>query len=161
MIEQAELELVSNSEAETETVGRAIGVASAAGDLIGLVGELGAGKTRLVKGIAVGLEVTASSEVKSPTFVIVREHAGRLRLFHVDAYRLSGPAELWSIGLEEMLGQAGLVVIEWAKRVADSLPDDRLTVELAITGPNNRRIRLGGGGPRANELLGRIRGQLP
>ena len=161
MIEQTELELVSNSEAETQAVGRAIGRASAAGELIGLLGELGAGKTRLVKGIALGLEVAESSEVKSPTFVIVREHAGRLRLFHVDAYRLSGAAELWAIGLEEILAQAGLVVIEWAKHVADSLPVDRLTVELGITGPNSRRIRLRGGGPRANELLGRIREQLP
>jgi len=160
MSEQTELEILSHSEADTEAIGRAIGLAGRAGDVVGLVGPLGAGKTRLVKGIASGLAVAENNEVKSPTFVIIREHAGRLRIFHIDAYRLSGPAELWSLGLEEMLSQAGLIVVEWAEHVADSLPVDRLTVELAIIGPGSRRIRLSCGGARASELLGRIQGYL-
>ena len=160
MSEQTELEILSHSEADTEAIGRAIGLAGRAGDLVGLVGQLGAGKTRLVKGIAWGLAVAEKSEVRSPTFVIIREHTGRLRFFHVDAYRLSGPAELWSLGLEEMLSQAGLIVVEWAERVADSLPIDRLTVQIDITGRGSRRIRLSCGGPQANELLGRIQGYL-
>ena len=160
MTEQTELELISQSEADTEAIGRAIGLAGKAGDLIGLVGELGAGKTRLVKGIALGLEVAESNEVKSPSFVIIREHEGRLRLFHIDAYRLNGPTELWSLGLEEILSQAGLAVIEWSERVADSLPVDRLTIQIDITGPNDRRLRLRCGGRRSIELLGRIQGNL-
>ena len=160
MTEQTELELISQSEPDTEAIGRAIGLACKAGDLIGLVGELGAGKTLLVKGIALGLEVTESNEVKSPSFVIIREHEGRLRLFHIDAYRLNGPTELWSLGLEEILSQAEMVVIEWVERVADSLPIDRLTVRIDITGPSRRRLRLRAGGTQANELLGQIRGHL-
>ncbi len=160
MTEQTELELISQSEADTEAIGRAIGLAGKSGDLIGLVGEVGAGKTRLVKGIALGLEVAESNEVKSPSFVIIRGHEGRLRLFHIDAYRLNGATELWSLGLEEILSQAGLTVIEWSERVADSLPVDRLTIQIDITGPNDRRLRLRAGGTQASKLLGRIQGNL-
>ena len=160
MTEQTQLELLSHSETDTETVGRAVGLAGRAGDLVGLLGELGAGKTRLVKGIAAGLGVAQQSEVRSPSFVLIREHVGRLQLFHVDAYRLSGAAELWLLGVDEILSQTGLTVVEWAQRVADSLPADRLSVELTITGPSSRSIRLSCGGPRANRLLARIREQL-
>ena len=156
MGEKTKIEIVSNSEADTEAVGRAIGLAGEAGDVIGLIGELGAGKTRLVKGIAGGLEVRDQREVKSPTFVIIREHPGRLRLYHVDAYRLSGAAELWALGLEEMLNQGSLIVVEWAERVVDVLPIDRLTVELEIAGSNSRRGRMSCGGASSKALLGRI-----
>ena len=157
MSEQTKLEILSHSEAETEAIGRAIGMSATAGDVVGLLGELGAGKTRLVKGIAGGLEVTEQEKVKSPTFVIVREHPGRLRLFHVDAYRLSGAAELWGLGWEEMLNQGGLTVVEWAERVAQALPGDRLTVELEIAGANIRRVRMSCGGSESKDLLARIR----
>jgi len=151
------LELLSNSEAESEAIGRAIGASATAGDVIGLLGELGTGKTRLAKGIALGLEVTEHEEVRSPTFVIVREHPGRLRLFHVDAYRLSGAGELWGLGWEEILNQGGLTVVEWAERVAQALPVDRLTVELEIAGANSRRVRMSSGGTESKDLLARIR----
>ena len=160
MCDKTKLEILSNSEAETEAVGRAIGLAGGCGNVVGLVGQLGAGKTRLVKGIALGLEVIENSKVKSPTFVIVREHSGRLRLFHVDAYRLSGAAELWAMGLEEMLNQSGLTVVEWAERVADALPADRLTVKLDIAGANSRRIQMSCGGSESKGLLARIRTEL-
>ena len=142
MSEQTKLELLSNSEDQTEAIGRTIGACVRAGDVVGLLGELGAGKTRLVKGIAGGLEVGEKEKVKSPTFVIIREHPGRLRLFHVDAYRLSGAAELWDLGWEEMLNQGGLTVVEWAERVAQALPADRLSIELEIAGASSRRVRM-------------------
>ena len=150
------MEILSNSEAESEAIGRAIGVSVTAGDVIGLLGELGAGKTRLAKGIALGLEVTEHEEVRSPTFVIVREHPGRLRLFHVDVYRLNGAGELWGLGWEEMLNQGGLMIVEWAERVAQALPVDRLTVELEMAGANSRRVRMSSGGSESKDLLGRI-----
>lgn len=150
------MELLSNSEGQTEAIGRAIGVSVTAGDVIGLTGELGAGKTRLVKGIAGGLEVTEHEKVKSPTFIIIREHPGRLRLFHVDAYRLSGASELWGLGWEEMLNQGGLAVVEWAERVDQALPTDRLDIEMEITGSNSRRVRMNYGGSESKDLLARI-----
>ena len=151
------MEILSKSEAETEAIGRAIGSSATAGDAIGLEGELGAGKTRLVKGIAVGLEVSEHETVRSPTFVIIREHAGRLRLFHVDAYRLSGAAELWGLGWEEILNQGGLTVVEWAERVTQALPGDRLSIEMEIAGANSRRVRMSCGGSESKGLLARIR----
>lgn len=157
MSQQMELKILSKSEAETEAIGGAIGTSARAGDVVGLTGELGAGKTRLVKGIAKGLEIVEYEKVKSPTFVIVREHPGRLRLFHVDVYRLSGAAELWTLGWEEMLNQGGLIVVEWAERVAEALPSDRLNVELAIAGADSRNVRLSCGGAESKELLARIR----
>ena len=153
----SELEFVTHGESQTQALGRAIGLASRAGDVVGLVGELGAGKTRLIKGVAAGLGVGNGREVRSPTFVLIREHAGRLRLFHVDAYRLSGAGELNSLGFEEILSQGGLTVVEWADQVTDGLPVDRLTLHLTITGVRSRRIILSCGGGRSRTLLERVR----
>ncbi len=153
----SELEFVSHGESQTEAVGRAIGLAGRAGDVVALVGELGAGKTRLVKGVAAGLGVKNRQDVRSPTFVLIREHAGRLRLFHVDAYRLGGAGELNSLGFEEILSQGGLTVVEWADHVADGLPVDRLTLHLAITGLRSRKVNLGGGGGQSRALMERVR----
>ena len=153
----SELEFVSHGESQTEAVGRAIGLAGRAGDVVALVGELGAGKTRLVKGVAAGLRVKNMQDVRSPTFVLIREHAGRLRLFHVDAYRLGGAGELNSLGFEEILSQGGLTVVEWADHVADGLPADRLTLHLAITGLRSRKVNLSCGGGRSRALLERVR----
>ena len=141
-------------------MGRAIGLAGRAGELVGLVGELGAGKTRLVKGIAAGLGVTEKREVRSPTFVLIREHPGRLRLFHVDAYRLTGAEELQGLGFGELLEQGGLTVVEWADHVGEALPVDRLNVDLAITGANSRRIGLSCGGVKSRALLERVGAEL-
>ena len=156
----SKLEIVSDSEGHSEALGRAIGLAAMGGELVGLVGELGAGKTRIAKGIAAGLAVLDEAEVRSPTFVLIREHAGRLRLFHVDAYRLAGAAELAGLGFDEILEQGGLTVVEWADHVEQALPADRLSVDLEITGPTNRRIRLNSGGAKSLEMLERIRAEL-
>ena len=159
--DRAALELNSNSPEQTEALGRALGLAAEGGELLGLIGELGAGKTRLVKGIASGLGLKDEDQVRSPTFVLIREHPGRLRLFHVDAYRLGGPGELLALGLDEILDQGGLTAVEWADRVADSLPTDRLNLDFAITGPNLRRITFRCGGTAAKGYLDRTRGHLP
>ena len=95
-------------------------------------------------------------KVRSPTFVLIREHVGRLRLFHVDAYRLSGAGELDSLGFEEILGQGGLTVVEWADHVAEGLPADRLSVRLSIAGSDSRRISLSSGGQGSRALLERL-----
>ncbi len=157
---ESQLEIISHSEAQTEALGRAIGLTARGGELVGLIGELGAGKTRLVKGIAAGLEVDNEAEVRSPTFVLIREHLGRLRLFHMDAYRLTGPAELNSLGFDEMLDQNALVVVEWADHVKEALPADRLSVDLSIAAPTSRRITLSANGPESQALLERIRVEI-
>jgi tRNA threonylcarbamoyladenosine biosynthesis protein TsaE len=121
--------LRSTGPAATRAIGRALGAAAAPGTFVALVGELGAGKTQLAKGVADGLDVR--SVVNSPTFVLMNEHAGRLRLHHVDAYRLGDPEEALAAGLLDERQAAGVVVVEWADRLAGWLPSDRLEIVLS------------------------------
>ena len=111
---------ISHSPAETETLGAAWAGEARTGWVIGLTGELGAGKTQLVKGVARGLGVAA--RVHSPTFTLVNEYAGgRLPLFHLDLYRLETPAEVIAAGLEDYLyNPAGVTVVEWVERWLDA-----------------------------------------
>jgi tRNA threonylcarbamoyladenosine biosynthesis protein TsaE len=118
----------TDSPAQTRAIGRALGSAAKPGALVALRGPLGAGKTQLAKGIAKGLGVR--SVVNSPTFVLMNEHAGRLRLFHVDAYRLEDPAEAYAAGLFDERQAQGVTVIEWADRLDGWLPDERLEIEI-------------------------------
>jgi tRNA threonylcarbamoyladenosine biosynthesis protein TsaE len=112
---------ISHSPAETEALGEAWGRAAETGSVIGLSGDLGAGKTQLVKGLARGLGITA--RVHSPTFTLVNEYGGgRLRLFHLDLYRLETRAQIIAAGLEEYLQPDGVTVIEWAERWFDGEP---------------------------------------
>ena len=135
------MEFISHNPAETELLGERWGRESARGFVIALSGDLGAGKTQLVKGLARGLGVT--SRVHSPTFTLVNEYTGgRLRLFHLDLYRLETTGQILGAGLEEYLQPDGVAVIEWAER----LPNDewrmakvrRVTIE--ILGELERRI---------------------
>lgn len=115
----------------TRALGRALGQRAAAGTLLALVGELGAGKTQLAKGVAEGLGVR--SVVNSPTFVLMNEHAGRLRLHHVDAYRLADPEEAVAAGLLDERQADGVVVIEWADRLSGWLPEERIDITLTVS----------------------------
>jgi tRNA threonylcarbamoyladenosine biosynthesis protein TsaE len=139
-----ELELVSESEAQTRRLGRLMGEVLAGDDIVALAGPLGAGKTQLVKGVAAGLGVLDEASVTSPTFVLVNEYLGRLRMYHVDAYRLSGPAELEAIGIEEMMSSGAVVVVEWADRVAGCLPERASWVEMDVAGQSRRLLRVRG-----------------
>jgi tRNA threonylcarbamoyladenosine biosynthesis protein TsaE len=118
-------------------MGRALGTAAGPGMFVALIGPLGAGKTVLAKGIAQGLGVT--SVVNSPTFVLMNEHRGRLPFYHVDAYRLDDPEEALAAGLLDERQAGGVTVVEWADRLGDWLPDERLEIELVPDGADDRR----------------------
>lgn len=131
----------SHSTADTESLGESWGRCASNGLVIALTGDLGAGKTQLVRGIARGLGV--ASRVHSPTFTLVNEYTGgRLRLFHLDLYRLETIGQVHSAGIEEYLQPEGVAVIEWAER----LPDDEFRsarlrrVNIEIVGETERRI---------------------
>lgn len=124
------LEVCTQSPEQTIEVGRRLGAVLRAGDVIGLVGRLGAGKTMLTKGIAVGLGVASERSINSPTFVLVNEYAGRIPIFHLDAYRLPNADGLLSLGFEEMCGRRGVVIVEWADRVTEAMPTNALWIEL-------------------------------
>lgn len=156
----AEYEWTSHDEAETERFGRELAVALEPGIVVALVGDLGAGKTRLVQAIAVGLGVDPA-EIQSPTFVLVREYEGRtpagpLPIHHFDTYRLRDVDEFLELGAEEMFAGNGLCLVEWADRVTDVLPPDTLRVEIVVTGPNARRFCLRSTGPRSAAVLTRL-----
>jgi tRNA threonylcarbamoyladenosine biosynthesis protein TsaE len=135
------MEIVSRSPADTERLGEQFGRAAQPGWVIALSGDLGAGKTQLVKGLARGLDATA--RVHSPTFTLVNEYAGgRLKLFHLDLYRLETREQILSAGLDEFLQPDGVAVIEWAEKLSD---DDLRTanlkkVSIEITGETERKI---------------------
>ena len=130
-------EFMSHSPEETESLGESWGRAAQPGWVIALSGDLGAGKTQLVKGIARGLGVTA--RVHSPTFTLVNEYTGgRLQLFHLDLYRLETRAQILSAGLEEYLQPAGVAVIEWAERLGECGACRK--VNLEVLGETKRRI---------------------
>lgn len=149
------MEHLSASVAETEALGRRLGESLHTGDVVSLIGPLGAGKTRLVKGIAAGMGVADLRQVNSPTFVIVQEYAGRTGLIHVDAYRLRSVEDLLAIGFDEF-AERGAVVIEWADKVSPILPADRLEIHLVPTGETSRRLILSARGPASGRLLAAV-----
>jgi tRNA threonylcarbamoyladenosine biosynthesis protein TsaE len=123
-----------------------------AGDVVGLIGNLGAGKTHLVQAIAGALGVQ-NDEVTSPTFVLIQEYAGRVPVCHLDAYRLADTDEFLELGADELLGGDCVALIEWADRVADVLPRDRLMIEIEPLSENARELRITAGGPRSEQLV--------
>jgi tRNA threonylcarbamoyladenosine biosynthesis protein TsaE len=118
--------LRSDAPRRTRALGRALGARAVRGAVLTLIGPLGAGKTQLAKGVADGLGVT--TVVNSPTFVLMNEHVGRLRLFHVDAYRLDEPGDALAAGLFDERQAEGVTVLEWADRLDGWLPLERLDI---------------------------------
>ena len=133
---------ISHSPAETESLGEKFSRAATPGLVIALSGDLGAGKTQFVKGLARGLAVT--TRVHSPTFTLVNEYAGgRLKLFHLDLYRLETAAQILSAGVEEYLTPDGVAVIEWAERLGEhptSKAGNIVKVQIEIISETERKI---------------------
>jgi tRNA threonylcarbamoyladenosine biosynthesis protein TsaE len=145
MIEGRALERVveTRSAAATQALAASLAVASRPGDLISLIGDLGAGKTQFAKGFGAGLGVTDT--IVSPSFVLMAEYRGRLPLFHIDLYRLTGAAEALAGGLVDERQGEGVTLIEWTERLADAMPLGRLDVLIDGTGDDPRRIALRAG----------------
>lgn len=122
-------EIISSSARITEVIGKELGRLLIPGDVVSLVGDLGAGKTVFVRGAAGGLDV--AGDVSSPSFLIVQEYAGKYPLFHADFYRLGSYRELEGIGWDEYLGRQGVVLIEWGDRFPEALPADFLEVRIS------------------------------
>ncbi|MFO0841405.1 MAG: tRNA (adenosine(37)-N6)-threonylcarbamoyltransferase complex ATPase subunit type 1 TsaE [Gemmataceae bacterium] len=139
----------------TLVLGRDLGRRLFPGAVVALVGQLGAGKTQLTRGLAQGLGVVDDRVVTSPTFVLLQEYHGRLPIYHFDTYRLTSEAAFDDLGVREQLEGDGVSVIEWADRVASILPEDHLRVTLTVTGPIGRRALLEATGPNHLALLPR------
>ena len=129
------IKIVSDSEEKTFDTGKKIGSILKGGEIIALNGDLGAGKTVFTKGLAAGLGI--SDDILSPTFTIVHEYSGRLKLNHFDVYRISDPDELYEIGFEEYLGN-GVCIIEWASIIEEILPEDTIKIDIERVSDNER-----------------------
>lgn len=150
----------SRSAEETFRLGALLGKGATGGEVIGLSGPLGAGKTEFVKGLAKGLDVT-DAYVSSPTFILVHPHEGRLPLYHIDLYRLEKESEVEGIGLEEYLEGDGVAAVEWAERGLRFFPQERLMVSLDYRGGDHRELRLTASGPRHIQWLDQVKKKFP
>jgi tRNA threonylcarbamoyladenosine biosynthesis protein TsaE len=139
-----EFTFLSDSPDDTVEVGRKIGMQLKGGEVVAVCGALGSGKTYLIKGIAAGAGAQDSArKVNSPTFVIVNEYAGRVDIYHIDAYRLNSVAEFEMIGFDDFCYPESVVLIEWADKIESVLEGiDYMRIELFHTGDTQRRIRI-------------------
>lgn len=148
------MELISHSVEETEQIGWLLGRQLKPGDLVCLSGDLGAGKTSLTRGLARGWETV--DPVTSPTFTLINQYsreAGQAYFYHVDCYRLAGGSDAWTTGLEDVLNESAVVVIEWPERIQEILPQEKLWINLRDLGSARRKLELIAYGERAAALL--------
>ena len=147
----------STSIDETVRFGERLGRLLAPGHVVALVGELGAGKTTMVKGIVQGLGVTDRRAVKSPTFALVHRYEGRIPIYHFDAYRLEDAQDMIDIGSDEMLYGKGVSIIEWADRVSGCLPKEYLRITLTVVSGCERNIEICNYGKGYDKIVNNIK----
>jgi len=145
------MQIISNSPERTQELGRQLGQLAQPGDVILLTGDLGAGKTCLTQGIAWGLDIDEFAA--SPSFTIMREHYGRLPLYHVDFYRLNSIEDIYDFGIDDYLFGKGLCVIEWAEKGMELMPEERLLIEIEYVSENERKLDLKASGKRYDKML--------
>ena len=151
--EVARCRRTTRSAGATRSLGERLGRLLSDGDVVALVGELGAGKTQFVRGLCRGAGVP-DAEVSSPTFAIVATYRGRLQVNHADLYRIGDDDELYATGFHDLVGGPGVTVVEWADRVPGALPGERLEIRLAhdARSPCVRHLAIAGVGPRHSAL---------
>ena len=137
------MEIITHSERETEAAGAAFAAGIPDGTVVAMYGELGAGKTAFVRGMAQGMGLDC--RVNSPTFTIVNEYLGARTLLHFDMYRLGSADELWDIGWDDYLSRGAVCAVEWSENVADAFTGDEITVRFEKLSDADRRITIEGG----------------
>lgn len=150
--EKATIEIISHSAKQTREIARLLGGKLKDGDILALSGELGSGKTCFTGGIARGLGVSESYQITSPTFTLINEYPARCDLYHFDVYRLNGYSEFEDLGYEEYFSRGGVVVIEWAEKIAQILPADTFFVSFEYIDENIRNLKIKGLKSRLKEM---------
>jgi len=150
----------SKSTSETIRLGKSIGSRLRPGDVVALMGELGAGKTQLIKGLATGAGVGKPTYVSSPSFTLINEYPGRVPFNHIDLFRLDSQKEAEGLGLEDYLHGGGITAIEWADKIPSLLPEEMLSIHIVYTGKKTRSIEIIGKGKRYEDLVELIRYEL-
>ena len=149
----------SHSLEQTLSLGRAIGRLAPPNTCITLSGDLGAGKTQLARGIAQGANVHDPTLVSSPTYVLLNIYDGPKTVFHLDAYRITSPEDFTAVGLDDLLTQNALTLIEWPERIESLLPTDRLHIQIDHATESERTLTLTPTGPLSAALLQKIQAQ--
>jgi tRNA threonylcarbamoyladenosine biosynthesis protein TsaE len=147
-----EFQFAASDETDTLRLARALADVVPPGTVVALHGTLGAGKTRFVQGVAAACGIDPK-EVSSPTFVLAQEYHGQMNIVHVDAYRLRDEDEFEQLGVAERFGSDHLVFIEWAERVAGSLPSQRIDIAIEVTGAGSRRFTISGNGSALESVV--------
>jgi tRNA threonylcarbamoyladenosine biosynthesis protein TsaE len=148
--------LTAATAAETQAIAERLGRLLMPGDVLALIGGLGAGKTTFVQGLARGLDVPPDRHVASPTFALVNEHPGRVPLVHADLYRIEDARELAELGLSDAFDRAA-VAVEWLDRFPDAAPTERLEIAIDFADGDTRRLTFTPIGARASALVDRLR----
>jgi tRNA threonylcarbamoyladenosine biosynthesis protein TsaE len=149
------MEVIVHTRTPSETIrlGKRIGRLLDPGDIVALIGELGTGKTHLIKGLAAGAGIKDSSYVSSPSFTLIHEYSGKVPFYHIDLYRLGSEKEAEELGLEECLGGTGIAAIEWADKIPSLLPGERLLIRLSYVDERSRSIKLSGTGRHYEDIV--------
>ncbi|NCB51148.1 MAG: tRNA (adenosine(37)-N6)-threonylcarbamoyltransferase complex ATPase subunit type 1 TsaE [Clostridia bacterium] len=145
------LTIITNSESETEKLGENFAASLPDGSVVAMYGELGAGKTAFVRGMAMGMGLNC--HVSSPTFTIVNEYNGPRTLIHFDMYRLNSPDELFDIGWDDYLARNAVCAVEWSENVEAAFLGDEITVRFEKLSDNSRRITIDGGAANADARI--------
>lgn len=145
--------LYSQSPSETIRIGKQVGRLLQCGDVIALVGELGAGKTQFIKGMSNGIGVGKPTYISSPSFTLIHEYPGKIPFYHIDLYRLKWEGEAEELGLEDYFQGKGITAIEWADKIPSFLPNERLSIHMTYTGTHSRSIELIGIGKRPLKII--------
>ncbi|UCE97695.1 MAG: tRNA (adenosine(37)-N6)-threonylcarbamoyltransferase complex ATPase subunit type 1 TsaE [Dehalococcoidia bacterium] len=150
-------DIISNNPPQTQQLGKNIGRLTLPGDILLLVGNLGAGKTCLTQGIAYGLDI--DEYISSPSFVLIREFSGRLPLYHIDLYRLDLPEEIATLGLDDYLYGSGVCVIEWAEKGLNLMPSDFMLIRINYLDDIKRSFELEAKGTHYNKMLKELKAE--
>lgn len=154
------VEIISVSSRNTNDIGRSIGEKLYEGDVLALSGELGSGKTCFTGGLARGLGVEEKYQITSPTFTLINEYPARYKLYHFDVYRIRDYSELDELGCEEYLGMEGVVVIEWAEKIAEILPAKTIFINFEYVDENKRKMIIEAPAGRLRELIKDIKTEV-
>lgn len=151
-----DLAVLTHGPEETFLLGSVVGELLEPGDFLALDGELGAGKTQFVRGLAAGAALAADDLVSSPTFTLINEYRCRIPLHHLDLYRLTSAEEVLELGFDEYLANGGAMVVEWPDRLKSELPQELLLIRFTIIGEMERELVFHGSGQRYVTLVGLI-----
>jgi len=146
----------ARSASETARIGKTIGNRLLPGDVVALVGELGAGKTQFIKGLATGVGIGNSTYISSPSFTLIHEYPGKTPFYHIDLFRLRREKEAEELGLEDYVQGRGITAIEWADRIPSLLPEDMLFISIIYVDKNTRSLEITGKGKRYVNLVEQI-----